>query len=125
MTGDLAALQGEWTQTGFEEDGRTDTPDSYEGAMGAVTTIAGHHFSVRNARGDLLLEGRFTLDEGTAPRKIDWTDAIGPDAGKTLKAIYELDGDRFVFVAAAPGAPRPTQFHTAQGQTMRRFVRKA
>lgn len=125
MRDDLAALQGDWIQTGFEEDGLVDAPDIYEGAMGAITTIAGNHFSVRNARGVVLLEGTFALDESATPKKIDWTDAIGPDAGKTLKAIYELESGRFVFVAAAPGAPRPTQFRTAPGQTLRRFARKA
>lgn len=124
VTGDLAALQGDWIQTGFEEDGLVDAPDSIEGAMGAVTTIAGHHFSVRNAHGLLLLEGSFTLDERATPKQVDWTDAIGPDAGRTLKAIYELEGDSFLFVAAAPGTPRPARFRTLQGQTLRRFARK-
>lgn len=125
MTGDLAALQGAWIQTGFEEDGLVDAPDIYEGAMGAITTIAGNRFSVRNAQGALLLEGRFTLDEHTTPKQVDWTDAIGPDAGQTLKAIYQLDDGGFLFVAAAPGAPRPARFRTGQGQTLRRFRRKA
>lgn len=124
VTGDLATLQGDWIQTGFEEDGLVDASDIYEGAMGAVTTIAGNHFSVRNAQGVLLLEGAFTLDEHAMPKQVDWTDAIGPDAGRVLKAIYELEGDGFVFVAAVPGAPRPARFRTMQGQTLRRFRRK-
>jgi hypothetical protein len=48
-----------------------------------------------------------------------------PDAGKTLPAIYKLGGDQFVFIAAEPGTPRPTEFRTRAGQTMRRFVRKS
>src|SRR5262245_31723821 len=104
-TGDLAALQGAWIQTGFEEDGLVDAPDMYEGAMGAITTITGSHFSVRSAQGLLLLEGHFTLDEHSTPKQVNWTDAMGPDAGQTLKAIYELEGGDFRFIAAAPGAP--------------------
>lgn len=125
MTGDLAALQGEWIQTGFEEDGLVDATDIYEGAMGAVTTFTGNHFSVRNARGALLLEGDFALDENANPRRVTWVDSMGPDTGKRLLAIYELDGDHFVFVAAGEGAPYPATFRTRQGQTLRRFVRKA
>jgi uncharacterized protein (TIGR03067 family) len=125
MTGDLVALQGEWIQIGFEQDGLADARDSYDGAMGAVTTIAGDHFSVRNARGVLLLEGNFTLDETTHPKRIIWADSMGSDAGKHLPAIYELNGDDFVFSAADAGAPYPATFQTAPGQTLRRFARKA
>lgn len=28
---------------------------------------------------------------------VDWMDAFGEDAGKTLLAIYRLEGDRLVF----------------------------
>ena len=121
---DLAALQGTWAQVGFEENGVADAPDSYEGAMGALTTIQGNHFSVRAKDGRLLLEGTFSLDAAPTPKAIDWMDAIGPDAGKRLPAIYRLDGDHFAFVAADAGLPRPSAFHTGPGQTMRVFIRK-
>lgn len=122
MTGDLAALQGEWIQTSFEEDGLVNPPDSYDGSRGSICTIASTHFSVRNARGVLLLEGDFILDE-TAQRII-WVDSMGPDAGKRLPAIYDLTGDSFAFVAADEGAAYPTAFRTGRGQTLRRFARK-
>jgi hypothetical protein len=51
-------------------------------------------------------------------------DAIGPDAGERLPAIYRLEGDRFIFVAADAGMPRPCAFRTEQGQTMRMFIRR-
>ena len=50
---------------------------------------------------------------------------MGPDAGKILPAIYKLDGDHFVFIAGDEGAPRPTEFRTGPGQTMRSFVRRS
>ena len=119
-----AALQGVWEQVGFEENGVAGAPDSIEGATGALTTIRGDHFSVRGKDGRLLLEGTFSLDSSQTPKAIDWMDAIGPDAGKRLLAIYRLEGDRFTFVAADPGMPRPRAFHTEAGQTMRAFIRK-
>lgn len=121
---DLAALQGTWEQIGFEQDGVADAPDLYEGAMGALTTITGNHFSVRAQDSRLLLEGSFSLDAALTPKAIDWMDAIGPDAGKRLAAIYRLEGDRFTFVAADAGMPRPGAFHTRPGQTMRTFIRR-
>jgi uncharacterized protein (TIGR03067 family) len=119
---DLAALQGSWEQVDFEENGVTNPPDEY-GAPGAITTFNQNHFAVRTADGALLLEGTFELDDDA--KTIDWMDTIGADAGKTLPAIYKLDGDRFVFIAAEAGAPKPTEFRTRAGQTMRSFVRRA
>src|SRR4051812_19740206 len=121
MPSDLEALQGSWVQVTFEQDGIADPPDIY-GPLGAVTTFAADHFSVRDAAGNLLLEGRFVLNDSA--RTVDWIDAIGPDAGKVLPAIYMLDAGRFTFIAADAGTARPTQFRTGPGQTMRSFVRR-
>jgi uncharacterized protein (TIGR03067 family) len=120
---DLAALQGSWAQVGFEADGTSAALDEYD-ADGAITTFAENHFSVRNAKGLLFLEGAFELDAACAPKTVNWIDAIGPDQGKILPAIYRLEGHHFVFVAAQEGAPRPTVFRTTMGQTMRTFVRQ-
>ncbi len=112
-----------WKQVAFEEDGDPDAADSYGDSLGSLTRFLGNRFSVRTVSGRLLLEGTFALDAWCTPKTIDWTDAMGADAGKTLAAIYQLDGDRFMFIAAEPGAPRPAIFQTAPGQTMRSFVR--
>ena len=119
---DLAALQGVWRQVAFEENGDPAAIDS-TGAPDALTIIDGDHFAVRTPQGELLLEGRFTLDASVTPRAITWIDAIGPDAGLPLPASYRLEGDAFVFIAADAGAPRPTTFRTVPGLTMRAFVR--
>ena len=120
---DLAALQGAWEQVGFEENGILDPPDDH-GAPGALTLIHGNQFEVRTVEGERLLEGGFTLDASSTPKSITWVDSIGSDAGKQLPAIYRLEDDRFVFVAADEGMPRPTAFRTSMGLTMRSFVRK-
>ncbi|TAN03750.1 MAG: TIGR03067 domain-containing protein [Rhodanobacteraceae bacterium] len=119
---DLKLLQGVWRQIAFEENGIVDAPDDH-GAPGALTTIDGHHFSVRTSTRALLLEGRFSLDATASPKAITWTDTMGPDAGRQLSAIYRLEDDRFVFIAADADMPRPTEFRTRPGLTMRSFVR--
>jgi uncharacterized protein (TIGR03067 family) len=124
MDPDLAALQGMWEQVAAEENGVCNPLDAYGGPV--LTTFHHNHFAVRRAAdGVLLLEGRFELDAAASPKAINWIDAIGPDAGKSLPAIYKLDGDHFVFIAADEGAPRPTEFRTSAGQTMRTFVRRS
>lgn len=103
---DLQALQGTWQQIAFEENGIASPSSDSHGAPDALTTIVGHHFSVRTAAGQLLLEGSFTLDASVTPGAITWTDATGPDKNKPLLASYFLDGDRFAFIAADAGLPR-------------------
>jgi uncharacterized protein (TIGR03067 family) len=120
---DLALLQGAWEQVGYEENGVANPPDEH-GAPGALTIIRGHHFAVRTREGALLLEGHFTLDATATPKAITWIDAIGADRDRPLPASYQLDGNRFVFIAADSGQPRPTVFRTVPGLTMRSFLRR-
>ncbi|MBA3820150.1 MAG: TIGR03067 domain-containing protein [Deltaproteobacteria bacterium] len=120
---DLAALQGSWEQVCLEADGVSNPPDAHS-APGALTTFAGERFEVRTVDGTLLLAGTFTLDASTRPTSITWIDSMGEDMGRPLPAIYKLEGDNFVFVAANEGAPRPCIFKTTQGETMRVFVRR-
>lgn len=120
---DLAALQGVWEQVAHEADGIVNAPDEF--AMpGALTTIQGHHFAVHTREGEMLLEGVFMLNASVTPKAITWIDAVGADAGKHLPASYVLDGDRFVFIAADEGCPRPNTFQTEPGLVMRTFIRR-
>jgi uncharacterized protein (TIGR03067 family) len=121
---DLERLQGTWTQTRFEENGVIDPPDVH-GGDGAITTIEDDTFAVHLPDGELLLAGRFILDSTTTPRSITWIDSMGDDAGKLLPASYELDGDSFVFIAGDEGKPRPVEFVTSPGLTLRGFVRRS
>ena len=120
---DLELLQGTWTQTRFEENGVIDPPDVH-GGHGAITTIDGNTFAVHLPTGKLLLSGRFVLDPNSIPRSITWIDSMGDDAGKFLPASHVLEGDSFVFIAGDEGKPRPVEFVTSPGLTLRGFVRR-
>jgi uncharacterized protein (TIGR03067 family) len=90
-----------------------------------TVTFTGDEFVVTLADGTVPIRGTYELDPSREPKTIDWHDAIGDDAGKTLLAIYALEGDRFVFCAAYPGLPRPTEFRTRPGQVLRRHERSS
>ena len=120
---DLQAIQGAWEQTSLEDSGVLNPVDAHS-APGAITTIRGERFEVKTVDGEVLLAGRFFLDSSTVPKSITWIDAIGDDAGKQLPASYHLEGDEFVFIAADESMPRPIEFSTGPGQTMRTFVRR-
>lgn len=121
---DLHALQGIWEQTALEDSGVLNPVDAHS-APGAITTIADDRFEVTTVDGEVLLAGRFYLDSTATPKRITWIDSMGDDAGKHLPASYRLEGDEFVFIAADEHMPRPSEFRTGPGQTMRTFVRRA
>lgn len=98
-------------------------PVDDHGAPGALTTVAGSQFSVRTIDASLLPAGAFILDASARPKSITWIDSIGEDKGRRLPASYTLQDDRFDFIAGNEGLPRPTEFRTEIGHTMRTFVR--
>ena len=120
---DFDRLQGVWSQTYLEADGVVEPADDEHTAPGAVCIFEGNTFKVVTPADDLLLKGTFELDASTTPKAITWVDSIGEDAGKKLPAIYELTDRTFRFIAADEGEPRPSQFKTVVGLTMREFAR--
>jgi uncharacterized protein (TIGR03067 family) len=118
---DLEALQGTWKQTAFTVFGSLLAYD----AVGTSCTFTGTRFVVHASSGEILLYGKFRLDASANPKQVDWIDDCGSDAGKVLPAIYLLEEDRLVFVAAGEGMPRPATFDAGPGLARRVFVRAA
>ncbi len=114
---EMTKFQGSWKQIAYERDGVTE-PDDEHGWEPTVT-FTGDAFVVTLADGSVPIAGTFKLDPTRSPKTVDWSDSIGEDAGKTLLAIYALEGDRLVFCAAYPGDARPTEFKTRPGQVLR------
>lgn len=73
--------------------------------------------------GEALIEGKFLIYDDMSPKRIDWIDSIGSDAGKKLPAIYTLSSDAFEFAAADADMERPQDFTGGSGITIRGFVR--
>jgi uncharacterized protein (TIGR03067 family) len=120
---ELKKFQGTWKQVGYERDGLIEPSD--EPGWEPRTTFAGKEFVVTLADGSIPIKGTYRLDPTRTPKTVDWTDTIGENAGKTLLAIYSLNGDRLIFCAAHPGLERPTDFRTRPGQVLRVLQREA
>jgi uncharacterized protein (TIGR03067 family) len=118
MPNDVDRLQGEWLQLEYERGGVKQPLDA-EAGWNPRTTFRGYEFVVTIADGTTPIKGTFTLDETKSPKWIDYTDTWGEDAGKTFLAIYTLEGDRFTFVAAEEGEPRPVSFTTKAKEVLR------
>ncbi len=120
---EMERLQGTWRQIAYERDGVTEPLD--EQGWEPRVTFTGDTFVVRLADGSPPIRGSFKLDPTRDPKAIDWADTFGEDAGKTLLAIYSLEGDRFTFCAAYPGQERPAEFRTKPGQVLRVHQRES
>ena len=120
---EMEKFQGTWRQIAHERGGVADPPD--EQGWEPRVTFTGDTFVVTLADGRTAIKGTFKLDPTQQPKAVDWTDTLGPDAGKTFPAIYSLEGDRLVFCAADEGQERPTEFRAGPGQDLRVSQREA
>ena len=118
VSDEMKKFQGTWKQVGYQRDGIVEPRDE-PGWEQPRVTFTGDAFVVTLADGSIPIKGTYTLDPGQQPKAVDWADSIGEDAGKTLLAIYALEGDRLIFCAAYPGGARPTEFKTQPGQVLR------
>jgi len=108
MTAD--SLQGTWVPVGAELGGRT-FPDEVRHTI--RLEVAGSTYAV--TIGPAVDRGTLTLDESVTPHRLDITGIEGPNAGRTIQAIYEQEGDALRICYDLSGAGRPTAFQSAEG----------
>jgi uncharacterized protein (TIGR03067 family) len=115
---ELAQFQGNWQLVSAETDGKK-VPEEQVAKVRVV--IEGSKHSVYAGDQRLVHEIPFTIDPTTKPKSV--TDTL-PD-GRTIKGIYELDGDTLRSCVAGPGKDRPKEFTAKEGsgQTLRVFKR--
>jgi uncharacterized protein (TIGR03067 family) len=76
-------------------------------------TIKGDKFS--QAEGKQTTHGTFKVDVTKKPKTLDVTFTDGPEKGKTMQGIYELDGDTYKACFDLAGKERPTKFESKKG----------
>jgi len=105
---DLDKLQGEWTMSALEVEGKQVPPEKIEGT---TLTIKGDKYIVTVK--DKKHEVTITLDPSKEPKSIDMSFPDGPNAPKVGRGIYKLEGDTFILCRAqATEGERPTEFGT-------------
>jgi uncharacterized protein (TIGR03067 family) len=108
MADELKKLQGVWNVTGAEANGES-VPA--EDVTNIVVTIKDSTYIVKLNEG--TDHGTFSIDLSTMPKQMDVHPKSGEDEGRTLRAIYEVNGDIFRVCYARQGGPRPTSFDTS------------
>jgi uncharacterized protein (TIGR03067 family) len=108
---DMAALQGEWSMVSGIADGQA-IDDGMRKQMKRI--CKGDELSVTLGE-QVIMKAKIALDPFGKPKTIDYDVTDGPNKGKKLLGIYELDGDTIKSCFAPPGAERPTDFTSKPG----------
>jgi uncharacterized protein (TIGR03067 family) len=106
---DQKALQGKWSLTSGEAAGQP-FPEAQLKSISLVITGAKYAVKV----GDKTDLGTVKLDPATKPKAMDIVGTDGPNKGKTLLAIYEINGDTLRICYDLTGKARPTEFKTSK-----------
>jgi len=113
--GELKKFQGTWTLVWGERDGKKIADEdvsknkiTYQGSQGQLTSP---HQSK-----DTIVFDIVRVDSTKSPKEFTLIRKIGPNAGKTITAIYEFEGnDEFKFAFDPTGVSTPREFATKEG----------
>lgn len=106
-TGDARNIEGTWLPVKAELAGKLMSDASVKSIR--YLRLAGGRYEVQ---AESLDKGDYTIDPAAKPKVIDIKGVEGPNAGKKIPAIYELDGDRLTICYGLDGTQRPTEFKT-------------
>ena len=118
---DLEALQGTWTAVVVERNGQK----APEEVLKNFKVVFKGNKMVINPNSDNRTS-TFKLDSTKKPKWMDTSPEQGPAKGKSLPAIYELDGDtlKVCFDNEGVSDKRPSEFKTTPGSGLALFVLK-
>ena len=104
---DLKAMVGKWAVAKAELGGK-DLTDHLKVLKFEVRD--GGKYTARV--GEEVDDGTFTIDPAKEPREMDVKPTGGPLKGKTVRAIYRLDGDTLTICYDHDAGPRPKAFES-------------
>ena len=73
--------------------------------------IEGDRYTVTS--GETVDKGTLKFDAKPTPKTMDISGTEGPNKGKTILAIYELDGDKLTICYSLEPGARPAEFKSA------------
>lgn len=120
---DLKAMVGKWKIEKAESGGEDITP-LVKDAKFEILGGGKYTLELTGAEKD---SGTFTVDPSKSPKEIDVKPTAGPLKGKTMKAIYKIDGDAMTICYQHDlegGKPRPEKFETKGAPTLVLIVYK-
>lgn len=120
---DLKNLTGTWKAMSRQINGEKAPADTLKGmfvkiANDGTATVTKEGKEVRKVKW-------INIDPTQKTKTVDVEVVEGDDKGKTLLAIYRIEGDQFTICVANPGKDRPTAFsaEAESGQALMTYVR--
>jgi uncharacterized protein (TIGR03067 family) len=110
---DIERFQGTWVFKSVEIGGQ---PVDIKLFKGASLTLDGTKFTQKE--GDRVSHGTYKIDVSKKPKTLDVTFDDGPQKGKTIQGIYELEGDTYKACFDLSGKERPTKFESKKGTAL-------
>jgi uncharacterized protein (TIGR03067 family) len=99
-------LAGHWTPHSAELGGQEFPVTNFGGATLQLTADT-YEFA-----GD---KGTYAVLSNSPPAKMDIRGRVGPNAGRTIQAIYELAGEQLTVCYQLGSGERPSEFKSAKG----------
>ena len=107
---DLKSIAGNWTVTSHETNGAKSPADAFKGE---TVQVAADGTATITKDGKITYKTKWVnMDPTQKMKTVDVEVVEGDDKGKTLLAIYRVDGDQFTVCVANSGKDRPTAFST-------------
>ena len=107
---ELRRFEGSWQFESLIVEGR-DVP--IEALKEIRLVLRGNTFETVEPK--VTYKGTFTPNLSVTPKTMDMAFTEGPEAGKTIQGIYELDGDTYKLCVGLAGKPRPSEFVSKPG----------
>jgi uncharacterized protein (TIGR03067 family) len=105
---ELQQLQGTWRIVAIEINGNKLSDDDLKNAPTKLI-LKGNKYTLEGGEGG---KGTFKADPTKKPKTVDSVPSEGDNKGKTIKAIYEIDGDTMKACYDISGKTRPKDFTT-------------
>ncbi len=75
-------------------------------------------YSIVDRTNQIVDSGEYLVDEAVSPRTMDIVGRVGPNAGRTMLAIYRLEADRLTVCYDLDGKERPSDMRTREDQLL-------
>lgn len=104
---DTRALEGVWSPVDFRFAGKAGVPETIKNFKLAITATG---YSLNT--GKEIDKGTLAIDTSKKPATMDIVGTEGPNKGKTILAIWKLDGGKLTICYALKDKERPTAFES-------------
>jgi uncharacterized protein (TIGR03067 family) len=75
-------------------------------------------YSIIDRTNHIVDSGEYVVNDSASPQTMDIVGRDGPNAGRTMLAIYELEGDRLTVCYDLDGDERPTNMQPQDDQLL-------